>query len=423
MQEVISLINTNRGNGRKENLNRMRLLMEKIGDPQKELKFIHLAGTNGKGSTAAFVDSILKKSGLNTGLFTSPHLQRINERLQINGAEITDEEFIQTTQLVEPYVGQVEEELGEKLYAFEILTAVAFLYFKEKEVDIVILETGVGGRLDATNVITQSEVSVITSIGMDHMKVLGNTIEEIAKEKAGIIKKSGTIVTYPFSKSIQTIVEEIAWEKETKWIPVDPAQLTILSSSIDGQRFTYKGTDEWAIQMLGIHQVYNAVTALEAMWVLQDKGWPVTIDSIREGLATAFWPGRLEKVCEEPLVLLDGAHNLQGVEMLRENADVLFPDQVLHFLIGTMEDKEYEKMIALMEGKAKSLLFLAPKSERAFDAEAVERLVEKEGIKSRFFKTPAEGAQYIRTQIPKDEVCMVFGSLYLVGDMRSEFLK
>ena len=193
--EVIRLVNTNRGNGKKENLNRMYLLMEKLGNPQKRLKFIHIAGTNGKGTTAAFIASILGETALKTGLFTSPHLEVINERIKIDQKNISDEAFILFTERVVSSVEEVELELSEKLYSFEILTAIALLYFAEQQCDMVILETGIGGRLDSTNIIQSPEVAAITSIGLDHMGMLGNTAEEIAKEKAGIIKSNSIVIT------------------------------------------------------------------------------------------------------------------------------------------------------------------------------------------------------------------------------------
>lgn len=417
MQEVIQLVNTNRGNGKKKNLNRMKRLMELLGNPQNELRFVHIAGTNGKGSTSAFLASILKQSHLRTGLFTSPHLITLNERIRIDGQDITDGELIETTKKVRGAVAQVEEETGERLYAFEILTAVALLYFKEQESDLVILETGVGGRLDATNIIETPEAAVITSIGLDHTKVLGNTLEEIAAEKAGIIKQKGTVVTYPQTVEIEHVFRETCEEKAAQWLPVSLADIHIKETSIDGQLFDYKGKP-FKTKMIGEHQVYNAAVAIEAAACLQQKGWAVSDDHIRRGIAEAFWPGRMEKVLEKPLMILDGAHNLQGVQMLRKNVAALFPDQKITFLVGMMQDKAYREMIRLVEDKAKDFLLLAPYSERAKDADQLKEELAEEGTHSISFSAPEKVVQYIQKELPKEDIVVVFGSLYLVGDIR-----
>lgn len=421
MQEVIELVNTNRGTGRKESLNRMKRLVELIGNPQKDLKFIHIAGTNGKGSTSVFMEAILRTSAIKTGLYTSPHLVRLNERIRIDGREITDAELIETTETVREAVEQVEEELNERLYAFEILTAVAFLYFQKQGTELVILETGVGGRLDATNVIDESEVSIITAIGMDHMKVLGDTLEKITQEKAGIVKPNGALVTYPQNEAIEKIFEVRCREQAADWTAVKRQDVRITASSIEGQRFEYKGMGDFAIRMMGEHQVYNAVTAMEAVWKLQEKEWPIKDAHIKEGLEKAFWPGRMEKVADEPLVILDGAHNQQGVEMLEKNLKTLFPGKKLNFLVGMMQDKAYRKMIRLMEPMADRFLLLAPNSERALDAQTLKEKLAEEGIDAQAFAAPQEAAEYIRHNLAKEEIVVVFGSLYLVGDMKQAF--
>lgn len=423
MQEVIKLVNTNRGTGQKESLLRMTRLMELIGNPQKELKFVHVAGTNGKGSTSAFMDSILRTSGIKTGLYTSPHLVRLNERIRINGQEITDDALVQTTEIVREAVEQVESELDERLYAFEILTAVAFLYFKNQKTELIILETGVGGRLDSTNVIEKSEVSIITAIGLDHMKVLGNTLEEIAQEKAGIIKQEGSLVTYPQSQEIEKIFEERSQKQEADWTPVNLANIQIKESTIDYQRFDYNDSVDFVIRMIGEHQVYNAAVAIEAVWKLQEKGWPISDNHIKEGLEKAFWPGRMEKVSDQPLVFLDGAHNLQGVRMLKNNIDTLFPEKKLVFLVGMMQDKDYQKMIRIVEPKAERFLLLAPNSERALDAERMKEELAADGYDAQTFSSPEETAEYIHFELSKEDVLVVFGSLYLVGDMRNALIK
>ena len=208
MKKVISYVNTNRGNGQKASLDRLYTLLERLGNPQKGLKYIHITGTNGKGSTAALFHSVLREADLNVGLFTSPHLEVVNERIRLNGDYIADADFIRLVNKIEPIILELETELGESFYAFELLTTVAFLYFQEKKPDIILLEAGIGGRLDSTNVIEEAEVSIITSIGLDHMTTLGDTLEEIMSEKVQILKKGGHLIVGPVPSSLKAIAEK-----------------------------------------------------------------------------------------------------------------------------------------------------------------------------------------------------------------------
>lgn len=418
IEEVIALVNTNRGNGKKENLNRMRLLMEKLGNPQDQLKFIHIAGTNGKGTTASFIASILKETNIKTGLFTSPHLEVINERIQINQEYITDDSFIQYTDRVAPYVQEVEAELSETLYSFEILTAVAFVYFAEKNCDLVVLETGIGGRLDSTNVISTPEVAVVTSIGLDHMGMLGNTIEDIAKEKAGIIKPKGSVVMFHSEGSVKKVFESKAAQEDASLRMINPENINLVSFSTKGQTFHYKNFQNLELQMIGEHQLSNAALAIEAAQALQRKGYDLSDQAIKAGLKNAFWAGRMETLLEEPLVIVDGAHNEQGVMQLSKNLRSLFPGRKVTFIIGMMKDKAYMEMIDQISDLADQFLTISPDPWRGFDAETVASELNSRGFHAQSLEEPAEISHYIYNKAEKDEIIIVFGSLYLVGDLR-----
>lgn len=418
MEEVTALVNTNRGNGKKENLDRMANLMQKLGNPQNQLKFIHIAGTNGKGTTASFISSILREAGMQVGLFTSPHLEVVNERIQVDQTFISDQDFIESTEKVAAYVEEVETELSEKLYSFEILTAVAFVYFSRQNCDLVVLETGIGGRLDSTNIIETPEVAVITSIGLDHMNMLGHTLKEIAQEKAGIIKRNGSVVVYDCGNELRPVFEERAQEKRAELRVLNQSDIEQLSASVKGQEFNYKQFKNLKIKMVGIHQLSNATLAIETALQLRATYEMITDEAIRKGLEKAFWAGRMEVLREEPLVLVDGAHNEQGVALLSQNIRRLFPDQKITFVVGMMKDKAYIDMIEVVSDIAKRILTVSPDPWRGFDAEEVATVLNNRGQSARFVKLLEDIQQYIEKEAEKEEIIVVFGSLYLVGDLR-----
>ncbi|SDK27187.1 bifunctional folylpolyglutamate synthase/dihydrofolate synthase [Alkalibacterium thalassium] len=418
MTEVIELVNTNRGTGQKENLNRMRLLMSKLGNPQDSLRVVHIAGTNGKGSVSAFLSSILSQAGIKSGVYTSPHLESINERIKISGQMITDDAFIEATEIVAPFVEQVEEETGERLYSFEILTAVALLHFSVCGCELVILETGIGGRLDATNVVSSSEASIITSIGYDHMKVLGDTIEQIAAEKAGIIKSNGLVIFPEMSEEVDAVISRKAADVQADMIKVTPNHISSVNMTDTYSSFSYKEMDGLVIHLLGRHQIINAVLAVEASQILEQRGFAITSEHIRRGLELAAWPGRMEKISEHPTILIDGAHNPEGVAALRENIGYLFPDEPLTFVVGMMKDKEYKEMIEQMLPYAEKVLTVSPDPYRGFDAEATADWLKDKGQDAQAFKSVDELIVELKSQSYLNRKVIVFGSLYLIGDMR-----
>lgn len=418
MKDVIELVNTNRGTGQKENLYRMRLLLNKLGNPQQALKCVHVAGTNGKGSTSAFLSHILREAGIKTGVYTSPHLEKINERVMIDGVLITDSAFIQTTEAVARHVESVEEETGERLYSFEILTAVALLYFKEQECELVILEAGIGGRLDATNVIERPEVAIITSIGYDHMKVLGETIEQIASEKAGIIKEGGTLIYPEMTPAVNAVIEGRARENQATVRLIRTEELKEVQLSDQGGQFSFRNQADLAIRLLGRHQLMNAALAVEAAHELTKKGFEIDSAHIRSGLVNTGWPGRMEKISEHPAVIIDGAHNPEGVAVLKNNLKELYPDQSLILVCGMMKDKDYMNMIRQVLPFSKKVMTVSPDPYRGFDPFETAQRLSNEGTEAEAFDSVASVVDKLKQESSSKDTVIVMGSLYLIGEFR-----
>jgi len=420
MEKVIAYVNTHRGSGRKEGFERLNALLHRLGNPQKNLPYVHLAGTNGKGSTASLLYSVLGEADLEVGLFTSPHLKRVNERIRVNDHYITDADFKRLVSIMEPIILELEANFGEKFYAFELLTAVAFMYFQEKQPDVVILEAGIGGRLDSTNVIDDTLVSVITSIGLDHMQMLGDTKEEIMYEKAQILKANGELIVGVVDDSLKPIVLETAETVGGTVTFVNESAITLKETSLEKQVFTYKNWEDINVSLLGIHQIENACLVIEIAQILKEKGYPLTDEMIYQGLENTYWPGRLEKVLTEPLFYLDGAHNEASVKRLVETLEKTFPSNKFYFVVGIMKDKNYEKMLRQVAHLAKEFILISPDLKRGFDAKAVAHDLVASGYQASGKASVEEVLSYIKEEIPKDETVIQFGSLYLVGALKKQ---
>lgn len=418
MEKVIQYINTNRGNGRKESLDRLFRLLDRVGNPHKNLKYIHITGTNGKGSTSALFYSVLREANLDVGLFTSPHLEKVNERIRLNDELIEDNEFIRIVETIEPIILELEEEMGENFYAFELLTTVAFLYFQEKQPDIVLLEAGIGGRLDSTNVIEDSLVSVITSIGLDHMKILGDTKENIIYEKAQILKNNGRLIVGPIDDRLQILVRQRAEAVNGLATFIHKEDIEIHETTLEKQVFDYKDWKNVTLSMVGTHQIENACLVLEAFNTLNAKGVFISKEEVLTGLKKAHWPGRFEKILDEPLFYIDGAHNEAGVKRLVETLENTFPDNKFHFVVGMMADKEYEVMLEQVQHLAKEFILVSPDPYRGFDVNAVAEMLRGKGYQAIIKSNMADVLTYIENDISKEDTVIQFGSLYLVGDIK-----
>lgn len=397
-------------------------LLEELGSPHKGMKYVHIAGTNGKGSTSAYISSILRASGYKTGLYTSPYVQQFNERMQVDGVQIGDQELADIVSEIALAAERVEAGGLRRPTIFEFITALGFVHFKRKACDIVVLEVGMGGRLDATNVIDEAEVSVITNIGYDHMEFLGDTLELIAGEKAGIIKPNGRVVLYSQTESVEKVIADTCIERNATLKFADSSKAKVNSVSLDGVDFNYGKYENLKASLLGLYQVRNAVTAVTAAEALMERGWNITEETLRKGLISAHWPGRLELLQRDPVVIVDGAHNPQGAAALTESMQALFPGKKINFVIGVLADKDYSGSIKLVMPVAKCFYAVSPPNYRALSAESLAEEIRKYGdVPAYPFASIDEALQAAVTTLPKDEVICVFGSLYQVGEVRSFF--
>lgn len=416
IDETLQFIHATSWMGSRLGLERMLDLMFRLGNPQEELRFVHVAGSNGKGSVCAMLSSILTAADYRTGLYTSPHLVRVNERMKINGEDISDEALISVAERVK----LAAEQMDDKPTEFEVITAMAFVYFRQQKCDIVVLEVGLGGRLDATNVIPVPELAILMNIGLEHTEVLGDTLQEIAAEKAGIIKRGGTVVFYPQLPSVEFVFEAACVQRNATFVRADTSEVLVREESLEGSIFDWKQWKQLRINLLGRHQIWNAAVALTAAEQLERKGWVIGKSAIRNGLGNTYWPARLEILNEAPLFILDGAHNPQCVEMLEQSMQTLFLERKVVFLTGMLRDKDYLKMLNLISHRIKEVICLTPDSERALPAEALASVLAGFEIKATAFDDVERGIIAALTAA-KGSPIVAFGSLYLAGAIRSVF--
>ena len=407
-QEAADLIHQRAWVGQKPGLDRIRRLLGRLGNPQEKLKFVHIAGSNGKGSTAAMLSSVLTAAGLKTGLYTSPHLWRFHERFQVDGVPISGEDLAEiTAQVLEAAEDETE---------FELMTAIGMVYFLKAECDIVVLETGLGGRLDSTNVIPAPEAAVITHIGLEHTELLGDTVEKIAAEKAGIIKPGCSAVLYGQSREAEAAVERACGVVNVPLARTAPAEP--VSSGLEGQSFTYRGKGPYRIPLLGEYQADNAAVVLETVNVLRRRGWDIPEEALVRGLEQARWPGRLELARRGPDVILDGGHNPQCMEALARALGGLYPGKKLIFLTGVLADKDWSTMMGELLPLAKEFYTITPDSPRAMPAAELAAYLEGQGAKATPCGSVREGLELALVFLPPEDVVCVTGSLYMIGEVR-----
>ena len=417
IEEIIASISGCAWNQTSLGLDRIRELLCRMGDPQNNLRFVHVAGTNGKGSVCAMLASILQSAGYKTGLYTSPHLCHYNERFRVNGEEITDEHLRELVERTRHYV----EQMSEKPTEFEILTAMAMLYFQMKGCDIVVLEVGLGGRLDATNVIPVPETAVIMNIGLEHTEYLGDTLEKIAAEKAGIIKENCSVVAYRSIPSVEAVFENVCREHNATLHMVRFEEVVLLQEGLEGQCFDWGQFQNIQIKLLGMHQIYNAIMALETIKVLKKRGWSVSDEAIHHGLAIACWPARLEVLNHAPLFILDGAHNPQCAEALVSSLATLLPEKKIVFLAGFLADKDYPLILEQVIPLVRQFFCLTPFSERALAAGDLATYLIERGVEATACESIEQGILSALSAAGEDGVVVAFGSLYLAGEVRKCF--
>lgn len=413
-QEAIELIHQRAWTGRKPGLERTQALLASLGNPERRLRFVHITGTNGKGSTAAMTASILAQAGLRAGLFTSPHLYRFHERMQVNGAPIPDEVLGRLTQ----QVLEVAEGMSDPPTEFELMTAVGMEFFLEEQCDIVVLEVGLGGRLDSTNVIPAPEAAVITNIGLEHTQELGGTLTLIAREKSGILKPGCRAVLYRQSDEVTQVIQSVCRQLDIPLRQTDPQELEVLSSGLEGQDFHYRGRGPYRLSLLGSYQLSNAITALEVVQALRDAGWTIPEEAVARGLAAAQWPGRLELARRSPDFIVDGGHNPQCVDALAAALESLYPGRKLIFLSGVLADKDWHSMFRRVLPLAKAFVAVTPDSPRALPATELAAWLAQFSIPVSVQETLDQGVDTALALAGPEDVICAWGSLYSVGEIR-----
>ena len=418
-EEALSYIHSICWKGSKLGLDRTRELLGKLDDPQKELKFIHIAGTNGKGSTAAMLSSILEEAGYRVGLYTSPFINRFNERMQVNHQPIPDEELAALTEYVRPHADAMADSPTE----FELITALAMVWFARQNCDIVVLEVGMGGELDSTNIIDAPEAAVIAAMGMDHVKELGPTMADIARAKAGIIKEGGRVVSYGGNPEADEVIAAVCRARNASLCQPDFSAIVPGDFSLEGQTFSYKGWRGLRIPLVGAYQMNNAAVVLETVEVLRQRGWSVSDEAVRQGLADTRWPARFEVLRRDPVFIVDGGHNPHGIRATAESLSRLFPGRKITFVTGVMADKDVEHILGLIVPLADQFFTVRPDNPRAMDAGELAARIEAMGAKATACASVRDGVdRAIQAEGPHGVACAL-GSLYMSGEVRSCFGK
>ena len=415
--EALSYIHSVCWKGSVPGLSRTRELLGKLGNPEQSLKFIHIAGTNGKGSTAAMLASILEEAGYTVGLYTSPFINRFNERMQVNHTCIGDEELAELTDYVRPYADSMADSPTE----FELITAIAMEFFKRKHCDIVVLEVGMGGALDSTNVIDTPEVAVIAAMGFDHTRELGSTMTEIASAKAGIIKPHGDVVIYGQNPEAEAVFERVAAEQHSTLSRPDYSQLIPGDFSLEGQSFSYGTWKDLRIPLVGAYQLNNAAVVLTAVEVLRRKGWSISDDAVREGLAHTRWPARFEVLHRDPVFIVDGGHNPHGIKATAESLQRIFPGRKFVFVTGVLADKDVEHILGLIVPMARRFYTVTPPNPRAMQADVLAQRIQAMGADAIPCDSIPQAVASAMDFAGPDGVVCALGSLYMSGDVRNCF--
>lgn len=414
-QDAIDYIHNTHKFGMKLGLDNIKRLLMYMGNPQNNLKFIHVAGTNGKGSTCAFINSILFEAGFKVGLYTSPYLEEFEERMRINNQNIPKDKLIYYVEYIKPIIEKMVDEGYNHPTEFEIITAIAFKYFCDENVDFVVLEVGLGGRFDATNVIDSSLVSVITTIDYDHMDKLGDTLEKIAFEKAGIIKENGTVVSFYQKDEALKVIEEVSRLKNASLTIMDLNDIKINDFNNEYQVFDYKNYKNLKIGIIGKHQVYNASLSIMAVEKLKQYGINISEDVIRRGLSKARWPGRIEVISRSPLIVIDGAHNPQGMAALKEALNLFIYNRLI-LVIGMLKDKDTDSMLKLIVPEADLVITTKPISDRAYTAEELSQKIAYDDV--LHFENIDDAINEALKSAGKNDLILFCGSLYMIGHVR-----
>ena len=416
INETLAYIHSVSWMGSRPGLSRTRELLRLMGDPQNKLRFVHVAGTNGKGSTCSMTASILKAAGYRVGLYTSTYILRFNERMKVDGVDISDEELCEITEYVKPFAESMEEHPTE----FELVTAIGFEFFYRRHCDVVVLEVGLGGELDSTNIIEPPLLSVITEIDFDHTGVLGNTIAEIASAKAGIIKAGSPVVSADNLPESAEVIDRTCRARGCRHITPRYDAIEEPSFYESGISFRFEG-ENYRVPLFGKYQYRNAAMAITVAKTLNECGLPVSDDAIRTGLAQVSWLGRFERLATSPLFIYDGGHNPQGVTAAVNSYRALYAEQKAVILIGVMADKDYALEIDTIMPIAQSFVTVRPDNPRALSAEKLAEKIVSQGGKATPAATVEEGVRAAVETANGAVPVLALGSLYMYGEIKEAF--
>ena len=422
-KEAVEFIEKSHKFGMRLGLENTYKLLELLGNPQDKLKFIHVGGTNGKGSVCSFISNTLKQQGYKVGLYTSPYLETFTERIRLNGENIPEEDLARIVTIMKEKIEQMVDEGYAYPTEFEIATALAFYYYYEQQADFVVLEVGLGGRYDATNVIKTPLVSVIVSLSLDHIGVLGDTLGKIAYEKAGIIKENGIAVVYKQEQEAEEVIKNICREKNTKYIEADFKNVVIKKSDINSQIFDCNVLGEKLkdieISLIGDHQVNNAILALTVIKALKDdRSIEISDECIRKAFLNTKWPGRIEKIMDKPTFIIDGAHNEDGAKSLSKALKKHFDGKKMTLLIGMLKDKDIDSVIEILIDKFDKVITTTPDSNRAISCEELKEKIENHVHNVIAISKVEDAVKYVLDNAQKDEIIISAGSLYMIGHVR-----
>ncbi len=398
----------------KPGLERISALCEKLGNPEKKLRFVHVAGTNGKGSFCSMLDSVLRAAGYKVGLYTSPYIREFNERMRVDGKNIDNDVLADITTRVRP----IADSMTDKPTEFELITAIAFQYFYEAGCDLVVLEAGMGGRLDSTNVIRDPLLSVITGIALDHVDYLGDTVEKIAAEKAGIIKDNAPILYGGEDMAAHAVIKGAADARGSKFYDIDYSEIENLSSDLSGTSYDFGDHKDIKIKLLGLYQPKNSALVLRAIDILRNRGLNIPENAVKEGLIAAKWQARFEIISHDPLVIFDGAHNPQGIESATLSIKHYFKNEKIYVLTGVLRDKDHKYIASKLSEIAERAFTLTPDSPRALSAEDYAGELRDEGVKATPYPSIEAALSAAKSEAKKNGKPLVcLGSLYTYQDV------
>ncbi|MBQ8840290.1 MAG: bifunctional folylpolyglutamate synthase/dihydrofolate synthase [Clostridia bacterium] len=404
----------------KPGLERIAQLCNGLENPQKSLKFIHVAGTNGKGSFCSMLSSVLCEAGYRVGLYTSPYIETFNERMAINGESISNSELVSVTERVK----LVADKMKDKPTEFELVTAIALEYFSQNKCDYVVLECGLGGRLDSTNIIDTPVLSVITGISLDHTSILGDSVEKIAGEKAGIIKNNVPCLWCGEDKDAYEVIKTLAEKRNAPFFTIDHSKIKIIKTSLEGTSFDFEGYNNVEIKLLGTYQPVNASNVLKAIEILKSQGLNIPIDSIYNGFLKARWKARFERILATPPVIFDGAHNPEGVFSAVDSIERYFPQKGMYIITGVMKDKDYRLIAKKISTVAEKVFTITPDNPRALDAKEYADVYSGLGVEAQGFDSIKEALESCITEARENKRAVAcLGSLYMYKELVLELRK